>query len=669
MGAVERKPLEEFRSRLDQWGELCAQLKELYYKYLDLAAFRSEKCYFPGRKCKRPWGREYDVGDLTLMWTYIANTAPLCGRLVRALAEVEYETHKRALESLEKYSGTKKEVNPNKENLNHVITSIRLSMPVYAYLVLYRNQLYVIWGELENLPQNGMQRHLEIDEVIYDIIKSRRHNKADAEIREYEVDEEYRRLWIEVPLPNSVSKLIGGVNKAPIALFRNLGWLLSDDGRRTFRHGTGNKGQIVARLFDWIALIRYIEAMGKADTDRFLTFKLSVYSVNITEDGYNSLIEANPLGATTVALRKTYSHFGLQIGNSKSVLLRGYAILRALKEAAFEKEKKLNSAYVINDVGAWIAFSTTVNTLAIGDGRIAPYMVTIGVKSAEEQALNGKFSLAEELAGAIGGVTHAGCVDLLQWHMRLMLPTAPIPVFEKFVKLMEVLANYPVAAVVRLRGYAYVLRHDGRGIFAIGVRRGAKLLEKLMRMRVKVSYRGREAFLFYTQLEKLRRRKISVELLTELEREFVKRERVLPQPSELNMESVKKVLEELLRNARVVLSESNGYEYVRIILYDETKHRDKARLLDAAIMLRSAGIKAVVNWYRKEIRVHERKSVEAIRKILNEIFSKAFYHPLTGNYVCITQAIRDPFTFLLSKRRRRRQKQKSVCPSRRRPSA
>jgi len=46
--------LEEFRERLLRWDELCAQLKELYYKYLDLAAFRSEKCYFPGRRCKRP---------------------------------------------------------------------------------------------------------------------------------------------------------------------------------------------------------------------------------------------------------------------------------------------------------------------------------------------------------------------------------------------------------------------------------------------------------------------------------------------------------------------------------------------------------------------------------------------------------------------------------------
>jgi len=73
---VGNKALEMFRERLERWDELCSQLRELYYRYLDLAAFRSDKCFFPGRKCKRSWKRQYGLGDLTLMWTYIANTAP-----------------------------------------------------------------------------------------------------------------------------------------------------------------------------------------------------------------------------------------------------------------------------------------------------------------------------------------------------------------------------------------------------------------------------------------------------------------------------------------------------------------------------------------------------------------------------------------------------------------
>ena len=144
-----RKALEEFRERLLRWGELCSQLRELYYRYLDLAAFRSEKCYFPGRRCVRSWKRQYDIGDLTLMWTYIANTAPLCGKLIRALAEVEYKIRLRALENLEKYGGITKNVNPDKSRpRKNVITLFRLNEPVYAYLVLWENKLYVIWESL-----------------------------------------------------------------------------------------------------------------------------------------------------------------------------------------------------------------------------------------------------------------------------------------------------------------------------------------------------------------------------------------------------------------------------------------------------------------------------------------------------------------------------------------
>jgi len=131
---VDNKALEDFRERLLRWDELCAQLKELYYKYLDLAAFRSEKCYFPGRKCRRSWKRQYDIGDLTLMWTYIANTAPLCGKLMKALAEVEYEIRLKALESLEKYSGVTKEATARSK-----IVYKKLNKPVYAYLILWND--------------------------------------------------------------------------------------------------------------------------------------------------------------------------------------------------------------------------------------------------------------------------------------------------------------------------------------------------------------------------------------------------------------------------------------------------------------------------------------------------------------------------------------------------
>jgi len=174
---VGNRALEELHERLLRWDELCEQLRELYYKYLDLAAFRSEKCYFPGRRCKRSWKRQYDASDLTLMWTYITNTAPLCGKLIRALAEVEYEIRKRALENLEKYGGTIK----NFKLEDHEISYIRLKVPVYAYLIIWNSHLYVIWGDFNAV---------EIERRIIDAVQNRR-----IGVDVYEIDREYERLW------------------------------------------------------------------------------------------------------------------------------------------------------------------------------------------------------------------------------------------------------------------------------------------------------------------------------------------------------------------------------------------------------------------------------------------------------------------------------------------
>jgi len=147
---VGNRALEEFLERLLRWDELCSQLRELYYRYIDLAAFRSEKCYFPGRKCRRSWDRKYDVGDLTLMWTYIANTAPLCGKLMRALAEVEYKIRRSALESFEKYGGVEIRTNPSGKR---EIVQVLLKRAVHIYLVVLGDKLYAIWGEFDGLSK------------------------------------------------------------------------------------------------------------------------------------------------------------------------------------------------------------------------------------------------------------------------------------------------------------------------------------------------------------------------------------------------------------------------------------------------------------------------------------------------------------------------------------
>jgi len=72
-----------------------------------------------------------------------------------------------------------------------------------------------------------------------------------------------------------VSRLLSGRDKAPIALFRNLGWLLSDDARKTLKHAAGNPGQVATRLFDWIALAKY--AMEQEIAPRApLAFRLAI---------------------------------------------------------------------------------------------------------------------------------------------------------------------------------------------------------------------------------------------------------------------------------------------------------------------------------------------------------------------------------------------------------
>jgi len=173
------------------------------------------------------------------VWTYIANTAPLCGKLTRALAEVKYEICKRALESIEKYGGVEKRSNPTGR---YKIVKVQLKESVYGYLVLWGDKLYVIWGEFGELPRNNQLRAAEIERRITDVVwRYKRGEKVDVQVEEFEIDDEYRRLWLGVPLPGDASKLLGGRGKAPVALFRNLGWLLNDDSRFGLEYTSSNR--------------------------------------------------------------------------------------------------------------------------------------------------------------------------------------------------------------------------------------------------------------------------------------------------------------------------------------------------------------------------------------------------------------------------------------------
>jgi len=603
---VDNRALEEFRERLLRWGELCTQLRELYYRYLDLAAFRSEKCYFPGRRCVRSWKRKYDVGDLTLMWTYIANTAPLCGKLMKALAEVEYKARLKALESLKKYSGVEKRTNPSGKS---EIVIVYLRKPVYAYLALWRNRLYIIWGEFEGLPRKPQLRATEVERRVIEIVKGHNRNDDNALIEVFDVDEEYDRLWLELSLSNSVSTLLGGRNSVPVVLFRNLGWLLSDDVRKDVAHRTNNFGQMATRLFDWIALIEYAIKKLWISPNVPLIFRLVIDRVAKTEKGYSPSLRARPLGVTREIILTIYNWFGIRLGSTENVLAHGYTLLNALRGEAVKRE---NSTYVVNDVNAWIAFSNIVDLLIIGDGYVNPVMLGVAVKTAPRATLKEITSYKKELAKALGGAMAGSGVQLQIWHARLLLPIPPVPIFEKTIQLYKTLTNYPMAAVVKLNGNAYLLTHNKPRSFVIGKKRATALYITLKRLGLRAKFTRKLMILTFTQLKELNRRGVIVRFLNEIEVDPI---REISPVSVPDLETLKRVLREVATLARIVPSTDREKLFFRIIPHDKT------RLGEIAAMLSTTGIRFFIMRRQKEIWIYEKRSVEAVRTAIQELFS------------------------------------------------
>jgi len=599
------KSLEDFHERLLRWGELCAQLRELYYKYLDLAAFRSEKCYFPGRRCKRSWKRQYDIGDLTLMWTYIANTAPLCGKLMKALAEVEFRIRLRALENLERFGSVENKTKPDGK---HELIQIYLEQPVQAYLV-FLDKLYVIWGDFDGIPKKGRQRAVEIERRVVDVIERyKRGEKVEVEVEEYEVDREYERLWLEIPMSGGASKLLGGMDRVPIALLRNLGWLLSDDGRYILVHISSNLGQVAMKIFDWIAMAMYAK---KGSANRPLIFRLAVYQFTRTRNGINPSILVQPIGTAAKIIRAAYEQFGIVLGKPQRVIAHGYAVLKALRETAFGRE---GNTHVVNDVGAWIAFSAATATLILGDGIIKPFMFAIAVKTPLRTTFDGEVDGIKELSKVLGSVSAGRETRFQIWLMRALLPIPPMPIFEKTKKLYATLVNFPVAATVKIGNTTYLLSHDGSGRFKIGKEKAAKLYEVAKQLGLMVRTRKDVFVLGYTQLRELAKH-VPVQFLNDLEKEFVKEIKPI-QARDLDLEAVKRVLDEVAKMAKITVGLLRGRPRIRIYPYD------KSRLLEIAAMLEAAGIRFSADRLRGRIYIDERRSVEAIRQIMPHLFSR-----------------------------------------------
>jgi len=301
----------------------------------------------------RSWNRKYDAGDLTLMWTYILNTAPLCGKLIKTLAEIEYKIRLKALESFEKYGGVKKKSEP--EKTTHII-SIYLNKPIHIYVVLWNDKLYVLWDEVaERLKGKGPYgEKLELE-----LMSLSPGGGINADVIVADINNVIGALLFKVPLSETTSKLLNGKSVAPVALFRNLGWLLTDDNRRELKHATNNLGQATARLIDWIALAKYAVDVLKIAENRPLVFALMSHSISFTKRGPSVRIEIHPIGTAAKAIKKVYKYFGITLGEPTSVLHRGIDLLKSLKDTAFRREKNV---YVLDDVVAWIAYSNIVAT-------------------------------------------------------------------------------------------------------------------------------------------------------------------------------------------------------------------------------------------------------------------------------------------------------------------
>jgi len=475
------------------WSERCQRQLEAHRRYAELAKFRSEKCHFPGPNCG------YTEADIRLMWQYIEDTAPLCGKLIKALAEVEERFRQMGVESLEKYGGVEEKTKARTE-----IVLWRLKEPVYATVALWEKRLYVFY---DKMSLESRLRGNELEEAAREAVQ------GGVYVEIYDVDDEYKRLWLEVPLPKSASGLLGGRDKAPVALFRNLGWLLSDDARQDVKHGASNPGQVAVRVFEWIALAKYAVDVLRIASARPLMFRLAIYQ--IAKTGKSPIVEVRSIGATADIIKRIYNWFGITLGETERVLMQGYAVLKALREEAFRKEGRM---YVVNDVGAWIAFSNVVDILVIGDGYITPVELRVVAKAAPRETLQGETTLRRELAGALGATAGGGKIHLREWYMRLLLPAPPTPAFDKIGQLYEALTNYPVAAKVEIGGNTYLLYHNGGGEFVIGREKAKSLNEAIYRLGLTMRAKKNLLVLTYAQLKELARRGLAVRFLNDIEK-------------------------------------------------------------------------------------------------------------------------------------------------------
>jgi len=343
-----------------------------------------------------------------------------------------------------------------------------------------------------------------------------------------------------------------------------------------------------------------------------LVFKFTVHQATRSRTGINPSIEVWPIGTTVEIIKTAYNQFGIALGKPKRTIAHGYTVLKALRGDAFKREGLI---HVVDDVGAWIAFSVAVTTLVLGDGHIKPVEFVVITKFSSGNALKGEVVGIKELAKALGGATFRKEIYLQGRYMRLLLPGPPTPAFEKTVKLYKALVNYPVAAVVEIDGTTYLLSHRITGQFTIGKEKATELYEAVKRFGIKMKVKKDVFALRYTQLLELAKH-VPVRLLNDLEKDTIKEVKSVSSP---DLEAVKRVLYEVAKMARITVGLRQGREYVGII------PRDKSKLWEIVTMLKTTGMRISVDRSRGRIYIYERKSIEAIRRTMPYLFSHALF--------------------------------------------
>jgi len=251
-----------------------------------------------------------------------------------------------------------------------------------------------------------------------------------------------------------------------------------------------------------------------------------------------------------------------------------------------------------------------VTALVLGDGHIKPFEFIVVTKFSSGNASKGEAVGIKELAKALGGVAFRKEIYIQGRYMCLLLPGPPTPAFEKTVKLYKTLVNYPVAAVVEINGTTYLLSHRATGQFTIGEEKAIELYEAVKRFGIEMKVKKDVFALRYTQLLELAKH-VPVRLLNDLEKDTIKEVESVSSP---DLETVKRVLYEVAKMARITVGLRQGREYVGIILHD------KSKLWEVVTMLKTTGMRISVDRSRGRIYIYEQKSIEAIRRIMPHLF-------------------------------------------------